>query len=138
MPADIICAQCRAYLGESPGDSISHGLCSECFAQQLGQMGLSDEEISQKVSEILGPPETRRQEVRGPLADPRIRAIRRDSKVGRGSGSPTDETRTDLELLEELNELGITSPTEAVEHARQIDAIWWEREGGGKGLYGGM
>lgn len=138
MPADIVCAQCGAFLGESPGSSISHGLCQECFGESLRSVGIPESQIQEELTKILGPPGQRRIELRGASADPRVRAIRKDKKTGRGSGSPTDETMTDPELLEELDELGIASPKEAVEWAKKIDRIWWERQGGGTGLYEGF
>lgn len=135
-PSDIICAQCDAYLGETPGTAVSHGVCQECFRGNLSSIGLSEEAIEQHLTEALGPLGSRRIELRGASADPRVRAIRKDEKVGKGSQSSIDETMTDSELLEELSELGITSPKEAVSWAQKIDRIFWEREGGGTGLYG--
>jgi len=31
----IECAWCKKHLGEQQGEGVSHGICPECFAQEI-------------------------------------------------------------------------------------------------------
>ena len=56
--------------------------------------------------------------------DPRVVAIRKDPKVGRGSASSVDECYTDEELLRDLDAAGIKGKRAAVRWAREGENIW--------------
>ena len=55
--------------------------------------------------------------------DPRVKAIRTDSKVGAGSCSTIDECWTDEELAAELDADEVTSPTAAIKWARTLEGL---------------
>lgn len=55
--------------------------------------------------------------------DERVQAIRKHPKVGEGSCTVIDECYTDAELIEELDEDGITTPEGAVEWALEIEGL---------------
>lgn len=69
--------------------------------------------------------------------DPRVKAIRADEKIGRGTCSSIDECFTDTELVAELDREGITSPDKAVAHYREIEGIRNEVEDDVRG-YGNL
>lgn len=58
--------------------------------------------------------------------DPRIRIVRSDPKVGKGSCTSIDEARTDTELVDAMNEDGVTSKN-ARQWARALEGLWLEQ-----------
>ena len=58
--------------------------------------------------------------------DPRILIIRSDPKVGNGSCTSIDEARTDTELVDSMNEDGVTAKN-ACQWAREIEGLWLEK-----------
>jgi hypothetical protein len=60
--------------------------------------------------------------------DDRVKAIRADEKVGRGTCAMIDECYTDEELIRELDEDGATTPDAAVKWARWAEGLWREQE----------
>lgn len=57
-----------------------------------------------------------------------IAAVRNDVKVGRGSCSVIDECYSDRELAEALADADINTVKGAVEWARDVEALFRERE----------
>lgn len=57
-------------------------------------------------------------------SDPRVTAIRKDAKVGRGTCSMIDECYSAEELVEELDAKGITTPAGAVKWAHDYHDLW--------------
>ena len=55
--------------------------------------------------------------------DERIKAIREHRRVGHGSCTTIDEATTDEELVQELNEAGITTPEKSVEWALKTEGL---------------
>ena len=53
----------------------------------------------------------------------RIEAIRKDKRVGRGSCAYIDECWTDKQILELLEDKGITTPQGAVEWAHDMEGL---------------
>ena len=51
--------------------------------------------------------------------DPRIELIRSDGTIGHGTCSAVDEAMTDEEIIELLDSLGITDPSEALTHMQE-------------------
>lgn len=56
-----------------------------------------------------------------------IDAIRSDPKIGRGTCAMIDECKDDSDLLEELEEEGITDPAKAVAHFKDDENAWREQ-----------
>lgn len=59
--------------------------------------------------------------------DPRVKAIRNDRAVGKGSCSSLDECYTDDELAKRLDEESIKTPRKAIQWARKSERLWLER-----------
>ena len=59
--------------------------------------------------------------------DKRIKAIRANDKVGRGSCSSIDECYDTDEIIEELDSKGISTPEAAVKWALETEGIWLEQ-----------
>lgn len=57
--------------------------------------------------------------------DPRVRIIRSDPKVGNGTCATIDETQTDTELVDAMNEDEVTTET-ARQWARDLEGLWLE------------
>lgn len=57
------------------------------------------------------------------MNDPRIEAIRKDPKVGRGTCTTIDEATTDSELVIALDEAGVTTVEEAVAWAIEDEGL---------------
>jgi hypothetical protein len=60
--------------------------------------------------------------------DPRVEAIRNDTKVGCGTCSTIDECFTDAELAAALDERNITTPKVALRWARGFERLHRELE----------
>lgn len=60
--------------------------------------------------------------------DERVKAIRQDKQVGNNTCSMIDECQTDNELIEAMDEQGITLAN-AVKWARRWEKLWMEQEG---------
>lgn len=58
--------------------------------------------------------------------DARVRAIRNDETVGRGTCTSIDECYSDAELAAELDKRDIDTPAAAVRWARRHESIWQE------------
>ena len=58
--------------------------------------------------------------------DTRVKAIRDDNVVGRGSCTSIDECRDDEELVKTLDENNITTARQAVKWAREDEKMWLE------------
>lgn len=54
--------------------------------------------------------------------DERVKAIRADPEVGRGTCSAIDESYDDCDLVEDLDAAGISKPSEAVDWARDMNS----------------
>ena len=61
------------------------------------------------------------------MSDPRVEAIRKDDRVGKGSCSSIDECQSDAELIEALNEESITTPEAAVKWALEGEGLHLEQ-----------
>lgn len=61
------------------------------------------------------------------LADLRVQAVRADKLVGEGSCTSIDECLEHDELLQALDEAGVTTPKGAVEWARKDEGLWLEK-----------
>ena len=59
----------------------------------------------------------------GEVVDLRVAAVRADKLVGSRTPSYTNETFTDNELAEFLDEAGVTSPTMAIRHMRAYERL---------------
>jgi len=59
--------------------------------------------------------------------DPRVKAVREDALVGRGTCTSIDECHSDEELAEQLDEYNILTPHAAVKWAREGEEMWLER-----------
>lgn len=59
--------------------------------------------------------------------DARVKAIRNDEKVGRGSCSSVDECMTDSEIIAALNEAKITTIAAAIKWARKEQSMFLEQ-----------
>jgi hypothetical protein len=55
--------------------------------------------------------------------DDRVKAIRDDKKVGRGTCTTIDECYSDEELIAELNEEGVKTPADAVKWAHELEGL---------------
>lgn len=58
------------------------------------------------------------------MTDPRVAAIRNDSKVGRGTCSVIDECHSDAELVAELDREGIRTPKQAIKWAHESHDLY--------------
>jgi len=58
--------------------------------------------------------------------DPRVKMIRNDPKVGKGTCTSIDEANTDTELVDRMNEDGVT-PLNAVKWARECEGLSLEQ-----------
>lgn len=58
------------------------------------------------------------------MTDPRVIAIRMDTKVGRNTCSMIDECYSDTELTAELDAKGITTTAKALKWARDYHDLW--------------
>ena len=58
--------------------------------------------------------------------DERVKAIRNDDLVGRGSCSSIDECYSDGELAQQLDDYSIHTPAAAVKWARESEGLWLE------------
>ena len=61
------------------------------------------------------------------MRDPRVEAVRKDELVGEGSCTTVDEALEDKELLELLDESGVTTPAAAIEWARDFEGLQKEQ-----------
>lgn len=61
------------------------------------------------------------------MSDPRVEAIRKHPKVGRGSCASIDECYSDQELVDGLDEEGITDSQAAVRWALEREGLWLEQ-----------
>ena len=52
-----------------------------------------------------------------------IEAVRSHPEIGRGSCSYVDETMTDAEVLEELQEADLNTPARAIAHLVRVEQI---------------
>ena len=59
--------------------------------------------------------------------DERVKAIRNDDLVGRGSCSSIDECYSDGELAQQLDDYSIHTPVAAVKWARESEGLWLEQ-----------
>ena len=59
--------------------------------------------------------------------DPRVKAVREDTLVGRGTCTSIDECHSDEGLAEQLDEYNILTPRAAVKWAREGEEMWLER-----------
>lgn len=62
------------------------------------------------------------------MEDPRVAAVRADTKVGRGSCSYIDETMDESELLEEIERVGAKTPAAAVKAMRALQTLLADQE----------
>lgn len=60
--------------------------------------------------------------------DPRVDAVRADSKVGVGTCSVVDECLTDKELIAYLDEMRVQTPAGAVREMRKFERLKREQE----------
>ena len=56
-----------------------------------------------------------------------IRAIREDTKVGRGTCSMIDECMDDKDLIRELTEGEVKTPEAALKWAYEMEGLYWEQ-----------
>jgi len=59
--------------------------------------------------------------------DERVKAIRNDALVGRGTCSSIDECYDDSELAQQLDDYSIHTPAAAVKWARESEGLWLEQ-----------
>lgn len=61
------------------------------------------------------------------LSDPRVAAVRRHPKVGRGSCTSVDEALEHTELRDGLDHDGVVTPEGAVRWALEREGLWREQ-----------
>ena len=59
--------------------------------------------------------------------DERLKAIRNDGLVGRGTCSSIDECYDDIELIQQLDDNKLHTPAAAVKWARESEGLWVEQ-----------
>jgi len=56
-----------------------------------------------------------------------VKAIRENKLIGRGSCSIVDECKTDKEIIEDMKDLGITTPEKAVKWYIELEGIQMDK-----------
>lgn len=59
--------------------------------------------------------------------DKRVEAVRADKLIGRGTCSVVDECCSEAEIIEELDDLKITSPLEAIKYYRELEGLHMDK-----------
>ncbi len=61
------------------------------------------------------------------MSDPRVDAIRKNTRVGRGSAASIDECYDDAELEDKLDRAAIFTPEEAIKWALEEEGLFHEQ-----------